>query len=92
MFPCRRLFYSLSQGPRTSTEYGFPYSRQLTRERVVTRTLYAGLAAHRCIAGDARELLIRVDRKTFFGKCKVLMSQKSPYGTKTLCTKFELDL
>ena len=30
--------------------------------------------------------------KHFFGKCRVLMSQKLPYGTKTLHTKFELDL
>ena len=30
--------------------------------------------------------------KHFFGKCKLLMSQKSPYGTKILYTKFELDL
>ena len=29
---------------------------------------------------------------TIFGKCKVVMSQKLPYGTKTLYTKFELDL
>ena len=28
----------------------------------------------------------------FFGKCKVAMSQKLSYGTKTLYTKFELDL
>ena len=28
----------------------------------------------------------------FFGKCKVSMSQKFPYGNETLYTKFELDL
>ena len=36
--------------------------------------------------------LVGWPEKHFFGKCKVLMSQKLPYVTKALYTNFELDL
>ena len=38
------------------------------------------------------ECTVGWSEKRFFGKNKVSMSQKLPYGTETLYTKFELDL
>ena len=46
----------------------------------------------RTLSGQSRPALVEWSGKLFFGKCKVLMSQKLPYVTKTLYTKFELDL
>ena len=74
---------------RTFQWYVFKYL--VIHERLnYSLSMWLFLMLRVCDLSDTRT---RVDRKTpFYGKCRVLMSQKSSYGTKTLYTKFELDL